>query len=95
MLPRVKDVERIVVQIPFRDSVAKWFSISANHCQVIEVIRIITDDPDVVGYGETMIDYVAVSHSVTDEGVARIIGRAISDLMTDETLGDEETPISL
>jgi L-alanine-DL-glutamate epimerase-like enolase superfamily enzyme len=87
MLPRVKDVERIVVQIPFRDSVAKWFSISANHCQVIEVIRIITDDPDVVGYGETMIDYVAVSHSVTDEGVARIIGRPISDLMTDETLG--------
>lgn len=46
MLPRITDVERIVVKNPFRESVAKWFSISANHCQVIEVVRLLTDDPD-------------------------------------------------
>lgn len=87
MLPRVIDVERIVVKIPFRESVAKWFSISANHCQVIEVIRVITDDPEVVGYGETMINYVAVTHLVNDANIARVKGRPIGELLTDETLG--------
>jgi L-alanine-DL-glutamate epimerase-like enolase superfamily enzyme len=87
LLPRVIDVERIVVKIPFRESVSKWFSISANHCQVIEVIRIITDDKEVVGYGETMIHYVAVPNPVTDESTNRIIGRSIGELMTDDTLG--------
>lgn len=87
MLPRITDVERIVVKIPFRENVAKWFSISANHCQVIEVIRVLTDDPDVIGYGETMINYVAVTHRVNDEGINRVIGKPLGEFLTDETLG--------
>lgn len=87
VLPRVVDVERIVVKIPFRESVSKWFSISANHCQVIEVIRIITDDPDVIGYGETMIHYIAVPNLVTDATVNRILGRSIGEFINDDTLG--------
>jgi len=87
MLPRITDVERIVVKNPFRESVAKWFSISANHCQVIEVVRLLTDDPDVVGYGETMIHYTAITHRVDDESVKRVIGRSLGDFLTEETLG--------
>jgi L-alanine-DL-glutamate epimerase-like enolase superfamily enzyme len=76
-----------MVRIPFREEVAKWFSISANHVQLIEVIRVITEDPDVVGYGETMINYVAVHNKVTDETVARVIGTNIGQHMADDTLG--------
>ena len=87
MLPCVRDIERIVVRIPFRENVSKWFSIGANHCQVLEVIRLITDDSEVVGYGETMIHYIAMPNAVTDATIKRVIGLNIGDLMTDDTLG--------
>jgi L-alanine-DL-glutamate epimerase-like enolase superfamily enzyme len=87
MLPLVVDVERIVVRVPFRERVAKWTSIMANHVQVIEVIRVTTEDPDVVGYGETMIDYIATRDLVSDAAIARVIGSSPAEHMSDDTIG--------
>lgn len=86
-LPRVKDVQRTLIVNPFRANVARWFSISANHCQVIEIVKVITDVPDIVGFGETMIDYVAVPHRVTDQSIARVVGSVVSELLFDDTIG--------
>lgn len=85
--PRVKDVHRWLILNPFRSDVAKWFSISANHCQVIEILVIETEDPSIVGYGETMIDYIAVPHKVTEESIQRVVGRPVSDFMLDDAVG--------
>lgn len=87
MLPLVVDVERIMVRVPFREGISKWFSISANHVQLIEVIRVTTEDPDVVGYGETMVNYVASSDLVSDEAISRVIGRNIGENLADDTVG--------
>ena len=86
-LPRVTDVQRITILNPFRSDVAKWFSISANHCQVIEIVIVETDDPNIIGYGETMIDYIAVSHKVTDQGIQRVKGHEVSEFMFDDSVG--------
>lgn len=86
-LPRVTDVQRITILNPFRADVAKWFSISANHCQLIEVIKVHTDSPDVVGFGETMVDYIAVPYQVTEESIYRVIGSEVSEFIFDDTVG--------
>ena len=86
-LPRVQKVERSMILNPFRSDVAKWFSISANHCQLIEVIKVITDSPDIIGYGETMIDYIAVPFKVTDESIARVIGFEVSQFIFEDSIG--------
>ena len=86
-LPRVKAVERTVILNPFRAEVAKWFSISANHCQVLEIVRVLTDDPNIIGIGETMIDYIAVPHKVTDASIEKVSGSQVSEFMFDDSIG--------
>lgn len=86
-LPRVTDIERIIVRVPFRESIALWQTISANHCQVVEVIRLTTDDPEIVGYGETLVHYIATRDVVTDATVARVLGSRLTDHISDDTIG--------
>lgn len=86
-LPRVREVHRWLILNPFRSDVAQWFSISANHCQVIEILIVETDDPNIVGYGETMVDYIAVAHKVSDESIKRVIGQPVSKFMLDDSVG--------
>lgn len=86
-LPRVTEIQRVTILNPFRADVAKWFSISANHCQLIEVIKVFTDSSNVIGFGETMVDYIAVPYPVTDEGVQRVIGSEVSEFIFDDTVG--------
>lgn len=85
MLPLVTDVERIVIQVPFRERVALWNSLLVNNFQVIEIVRVITEDPAVVGYGETMVHYTHAS--VTDESVSRVVGGTLSAHISDDTIG--------
>lgn len=87
ILPRVVSVDRILVRVPFRESIALWQSISANHVQVVEVIRVVTDDADVVGYGETLIHYIATRDVVTDESVQRVVGSGVADHLSDDSIG--------
>ncbi len=84
-LPRVTDIERIMVRVPFRQSIRIWQTISANHCQVVEVIRMHTDDPEVIGYGETLVHYG--ENHVTDATVARVLGSRLTDHIADDTIG--------
>jgi len=84
-LPMVTDVERIMVRVPFRERVAEWNSILVANWQIVEVIRVVTEDPDVVGYGETLVHYTWAP--VTDDTIRRAVAHSIGAFMTDDSVG--------
>jgi L-alanine-DL-glutamate epimerase-like enolase superfamily enzyme len=83
--PRVTDVERTLVSIPFHPRTAAWTRLLAAHWGVIEVLRVRTEDPDIVGHGETLVDYTWAR--VTDEAVSRVIGHPPARHLFEDSLG--------
>ncbi|WP_368498148.1 mandelate racemase/muconate lactonizing enzyme family protein [Herbiconiux sp. A18JL235] len=84
-LPRIREVERIVLRVPFRSSVARWNSVLISDWQQVELIRITTDDPDVMGIGETIVEYSWAR--VTDAAVERVRQGDPMELLADDNLG--------
>jgi L-alanine-DL-glutamate epimerase-like enolase superfamily enzyme len=82
---KVTDVERLTLQVPFRERIADWNELLVHQWQVVEVIRLSTDDPDVVGWGETLPYYTW--GRVSEESVRRAIGSPLFTLLGDDTLG--------
>jgi len=82
---RVKDVERIVVQVPYRDRARPWLEIMVAEWAIVEICRVTCNVPGIVGYGETVLYYSW--ESVTDSAVARVIGRNPVSLLSDDSLG--------
>ena len=54
---KITDVERIVVAVPFTPSCEKWNFREVYQWRISEVIRLSTNSPDIVGFGETIIHY--------------------------------------
>lgn len=81
----IKDVERITVCVPFTPRCQVWCAREQVQWDISEVIRITTDVPDLVGYGETMPHYTW--GKVTDEAIARVKGRNAADFLGDDSLG--------
>lgn len=82
---RVKSVERIVVNVPFRERVRPWNEILIGQFGVIEICRVVTNAADVVGYGETLLHYTW--QTVSDAAVERVVGHNPAEFMADDTLG--------
>jgi L-alanine-DL-glutamate epimerase-like enolase superfamily enzyme len=82
---RIQDVERIVVNVPFTERCQEWNAREVWQWRVSEVIRVTTDDPDIVGYGETILHYTW--SRVSDEAIARVKGRLAADFLGDDSLG--------
>jgi len=82
---KITDVERIMVNVPFRPRPKPWNEVLIGQWGVIEVLRVSTDDPDIVGWGETLIHYTW--KTVSDEAIARVKGRNPAEVMADDTLG--------
>lgn len=82
---RVVDVERVVVDVPFTPRCQRWNRREVWQWRVSEVVRLTTDSPAVVGYGETLPHYTW--GRVTDEAVARVKGRNPAELLGDDSLG--------
>jgi hypothetical protein len=51
---KITDVERIVVNVPFTPRCQEWNAREIWQWGISEVIRITTDAPGIVGYGETL-----------------------------------------
>ena len=68
----IKDVERITVHVPFTPRCQIWCAREQYQWDISEVVRVTTDDPDIVGYGETMPHYTW--SRVSDEAVERVKG---------------------
>ena len=83
--PRIVDVERIVVRVPFTPRCEEWNAREVWQWQISEVIRITTDTPDLVGWGETILHYTW--GRVSDDAIARVKGGNPADFLGDDTLG--------
>jgi L-alanine-DL-glutamate epimerase-like enolase superfamily enzyme len=83
--PRIRDVERIVVDVPFTPRCQEWNAREVWQWRISEVIRITTDTPDLVGYGETILHYTW--GRVPDWAIERVRGGNPADFLGDDTLG--------
>ncbi len=83
--PTIKDIERIVVDVPFTPRCQVWNAREVWQWRISEVIRVTTDDPDVTGYGETILHYTW--GRVSDEAIEKARGRNPAELLGDDTLG--------
>ncbi|MEU7000018.1 mandelate racemase/muconate lactonizing enzyme family protein [Nonomuraea sp. NPDC046570] len=82
---RVTGVERITLHVPFRERSRPWNEILVAEFGVVEVVRVRTTSPGLVGYGESLPHYTWAK--TTDEAIARVVGRHPAELMADDGLG--------
>lgn len=82
---RIRDVERIVVNVPFTPRCQEWNAREVWQWRISEVIRITTDVPDLVGYGETILHYTW--GRVSDAAIERVRGKNPADFLGDDSLG--------
>src|SRR5439155_6998754 len=82
---RIKDVERIVVDVPFTPRCQEWNAREIGQWRIVEVIRVTTDAPGLVGYGETLPHYTW--GRVSDEAIARVRGGNPAAYLGDDSLG--------
>lgn len=82
---RITDVERIVVRVPFRERCRPWNEILVGQWGVSEIIRVTTNDPDVTGYGETLLHYSW--GQVGDAAIAEVRGGNPADFLGRDDLG--------
>lgn len=82
---QIRDVERIVVDVPFTPRCQEWNAREVWQWRISEVIRVTTDVPDLVGYGETILHYTW--GRVSDEAIARVRGGNPADFLGDDSLG--------
>ena len=81
---RIKDVERITLRVPFTPRVQRWNALLVWQWQIVEIIRVTTDD-GTVGYGETLPHYTW--GVVPEDGPQRVMGRNPVELLGDDSLG--------
>ena len=81
---RIKDAERLTLRVPFTERVRRWNALLVWQWQIVEIIRVTTDDGS-VGYGETLPHYTW--GTVSDEALARVRGCNAAELLGDEILG--------
>jgi len=82
---KIVDVERITLHVPYTPRCQFWCAREQYQWDISEVLRITTDVPDLVGYGETMPHYTW-SH-VPDIAIERVKGRNPADFLGDDSLG--------
>jgi L-alanine-DL-glutamate epimerase-like enolase superfamily enzyme len=82
---KIVDVERITVHVPFTPRSQFWCAREQYQWDISEVIRLTTDAPGLIGYGETMPYYTW--SKVSDEAIARVKGRNPAEFLGDDSLG--------
>ena len=82
---RIHDVERIVVDVPFTPRCQEWNAREVWQWGISEVIRVTTDAPDIVGYGETILHYTW--GRVPDLAIERVRGKNPAEFLGDDSLG--------
>ncbi len=81
---RIKEIERITLRVPFTPRVQQWNVLLVWQWQIVEIIRVTTDD-GTVGYGETLPHYTW--STVPESAIARAKGRNPVELLGDDSLG--------
>lgn len=81
---RIAEIERITLRVPFTPRVQKWNALLVWQWQIVEIIRVTTDD-GTVGYGETLPHYTW--GTVPDEAIEKVKGRNPVAFLGDDSLG--------
>lgn len=82
---RIRDVERIVLNVPFTPRCQIWNAREVWQWGIVEIIRVTTDTPGLVGYGETLPHYTW--GRVSDAAIERVRGGNPADFLGDDSLG--------
>ena len=82
---RIRDVERIVVDVPFTPRCEEWNAREVWQWRISEIIRVTTDAPGLVGYGETLPHYTW--GRVSDAAIERVRGQNPAACLGDDSLG--------
>ena len=80
----IKDIETIILDVPFHEVPERNMSRSLNGWHIVELCRV-TTDTGVTGIGETLPHYTW--GKVTEEGKRRAIGKNPFSLLWDDSLG--------
>jgi len=83
--PRITDVERIVVDVPFTPRCQEWNAREIWQWRICEVIRVSTEDPEITGYGETILHYTW--GRVSDEAIEKVKRGNPAEFLGDDSLG--------
>lgn len=82
---RITGIERIVVNVPFTPRCEQWNAREVWQWRISEVIRVTTDVPEMVGYGETILHYTW--GRVSDAAIDRVRGGNPASFLGDDSLG--------
>jgi len=82
---RVLDIERCVVRIPFAERCRPWTEAMVGQWAVVEVLRLTTNSPGIVGYGETLPHYTW--RPVSDAAIAAVRGGNPADFLGRDDVG--------
>ena len=82
---RIKEVERIVLDVPFTPRCEQWNAREVGQWRITEIVRVTTDTPDLVGYGETILHYTW--GRVSDDAIARVVGGNPAEFLGNDSLG--------
>ncbi|GAA1604288.1 hypothetical protein GCM10009804_70780 [Kribbella hippodromi] len=81
---KVAKVDRVMVNVPFRDRVRPWNELLVGQFGVVEIVRVESTTGH-VGYGETLIHYTW--QTVSEQAVVRTVGADAVGLLADDSLG--------
>jgi L-alanine-DL-glutamate epimerase-like enolase superfamily enzyme len=82
---RITEIERTTVQVPFTPRCQFWCAREQYNWDISEVLRVKTDVPGLVGYGETMPHYTW--GKVSEESIQKVTGKNPADFLGDDSLG--------
>ena len=82
---RITDIERIRLHAPFRERVAPWNALAVTSFGLLDVYRVTTEDPDVVGWGEQL--HVETTGMATRPPLTEFRGANPADLLGETNLG--------
>lgn len=83
---QVSSVERIWIELPLRTIPARNMIREIPHWTLFEICKVHLDS-GIVGFGETMVYYTWGAESVTNEAIAKVVGRHPAETMWDDSLG--------
>ncbi|MDX1933696.1 MAG: mandelate racemase/muconate lactonizing enzyme family protein [Capsulimonadales bacterium] len=84
-MPRITAIDRLLLNVPFTPRCEEWNAPLVHQWHIPEIVRVRTEDPEVVGYGESMYHYT--SGNARPEAMARLIGENPAGWLNEDGIG--------
>lgn len=84
-VPAIVEIRRHTLHVPFRPGCAPWNALLVGQWAVVELIEVLTEDPSITGWGESVPRYT--STTVSDEWLTRLVGENPADHLWNAKVG--------